>query len=119
MLTRKLFDSVLGKTRSGTASGCTRNGSISSRVWTYCYVDPFGNLEVWSGPVCTYFLGRPVRELGSLERSSMYLLSRWTHSGTASGCVWNCSISSRANERPICVYLGTVPFGTVPVLMGP
>ena len=35
--------------------------------------------------------------------------------GTDSSSVWNGSISSRVNARPIRTYLGTVPFGTVPV----
>ena len=33
------------------------------------------------------------------------LLSSWTISGTASGSVWNSSISSRANARPIRTVL--------------
>ena len=33
------------------------------------------------------------------------LLSRWTSSGTASGSVWNGSISSRVNTRPIRTIL--------------
>ena len=33
------------------------------------------------------------------------LLSRWTSSGTASGSIWNGSISSRVNARPICTVL--------------
>ena len=33
------------------------------------------------------------------------LLSRWTGSGTASSSVWNGSISSRVNARPICTVL--------------
>ena len=33
------------------------------------------------------------------------LLSRWTSSGTASGSVWNGSISSRVNARPIRTVL--------------
>ena len=33
------------------------------------------------------------------------LLFRWTSSGTASGSVWNGSISSRVNARPIRTVL--------------
>ena len=33
------------------------------------------------------------------------LLSRWTSSGTASGSVWNGSISSGVNARPIRTVL--------------
>ena len=38
-------------------------------------------------------------------RSVQDLLSRWTSSGTASGSVWNGSISSRVNARPIRTVL--------------
>ena len=37
--------------------------------------------------------------------SAWDLLSRWTSSGTASGSVWNGSISSRVNARPIRTVL--------------
>ena len=38
---------------------------------------------------------------GSLHEN----FSRWTSSGTASGSVWNSSISSRVNARPIRTFL--------------
>ena len=37
--------------------------------------------------------------------SMLDLLSRWTRSGKASGSVWNGSISSRVNAKPIHIVL--------------
>ena len=42
----------------------------------------------------------------------------WTHSGTASGSVWNGAIRFRVNMRPIRTFFGTVPIGTVSVQPG-
>ena len=47
--------------------------------------------------------------------SKQDLLSKWIRLGTASGSVWNGSIRSRVNVKPIRTYLGMVQSGTVPV----
>ena len=51
----------------------------------------------------------------SWERFQTAPFSHLTRSGTAGGSALNGSISSRVKARPIRKYLGTVPFGTVPV----
>ena len=72
----------------------------------------------FSSPHFKAYLTRTV--LGVYTRTFGYgskrdLLSRWTCLGTDSSSIWNGSISSRLNARPMRTYLGKVPFGTVPV----
>ena len=43
------------------------------------------------------------------------VVSWWKSSGTSRGSVWNGSISSRVNARPIRTYTGTILLGTIPL----